>query len=69
MKNVFRIIMALVAHFDLELLQMIVKIAFLNGSIEEEICMVQTKSFKAKGSQYLICKLNNFIYGLKQASR
>ena len=46
----FRIIMALVAHFDLELHQMDVKIAFLNGSIEEEICMVQLESFKAKVS-------------------
>ena len=49
--------MALVAHFDLELYQMNVKIAFLNGSIDEEIRMVQPESFKAKGSQYLVCKL------------
>ena len=36
MKDSFRIIMALVAHFDLELHQMDIKIAFLNGSIKEE---------------------------------
>ena len=42
--------MTLVAHFDLELYQMDVKIAFLIGSIEEEICMVQAESFKVKVS-------------------
>ena len=50
MKHSFRIIMALVAHFDLELYQMDVKIAFLNGSIEKEICMAQPESFKVKVS-------------------
>ena len=40
MKNSCRIIMALVAHFDLELHQMDIKIIFLNGDIEEEIYMV-----------------------------
>ncbi|RVW38040.1 Retrovirus-related Pol polyprotein from transposon TNT 1-94 [Vitis vinifera] len=36
----FRIIMALVAHYDLELHQMDVKTAFLNGNIDETIYMV-----------------------------
>ena len=50
MKHSFRIITALVAHFDLELYQMDVKIVFLNGSIEEEIYMVQPESLKVKVS-------------------
>ena len=37
--------MALVAHFDLELHQMDVKTAFLNGNIEETIYMVQPENF------------------------
>ena len=36
-KDSFRIIMALVAHYDLELHQMDVKTAFLNGGLDEEI--------------------------------
>ena len=36
MKDSFRIIMALVAYFDLELHQMDVKTVFLNGDIEEK---------------------------------
>ena len=49
MKNSFISIMALVAHFDLELHQMDVKLAFLDGDIEKEIYMLQPDSFKAKG--------------------
>ena len=36
-KDSFRIIMALVAHFDLELYQMDIKTAFLNREIDETI--------------------------------
>ena len=50
MKNSFRIIIALVAHSDLELHQIDIKIVLLNGSTEEEISMVQPESFKVKGS-------------------
>ena len=39
-KNSFRIIMALVAYFDLELHQMDVKTTFLNSDINETIYMV-----------------------------
>ncbi|CAM8934154.1 unnamed protein product [Rhodiola kirilowii] len=38
-KDSFRTILELVAHFDLELHQMDVKTAFLNGDIEETIYM------------------------------
>ena len=67
MKDSFRVIMALVAHFDLELHQMDVITAFLNGDIEETIYMVQPENFE--DSRDLVCKLKKSIYGLKQASR
>jgi hypothetical protein len=66
-KDLFRIIMALVAHFDLELHQMDVKTAFLNGNLEEEVYMKQPEGFNDDSQK--ACKLRKSIYGLKQASR
>ena len=60
--------MTLVAHYDLELHQIDVKNMFLKGEIEETIYMVQPENFESKKSTHLVCKLNKFIYGLKQAS-
>jgi hypothetical protein len=68
-KDSFRIIMALVAHFDLELHQMDVKTAFLNGDLYESVCMAQPKSFVMEGKEHMGCRLKKSIYGLKQASR
>ena len=68
-KDSFRIIMALVAHYDLELHQMDVKTAFLNGDLEENVYMAQPKGFVMEGKERLGCRLKKSIYGLKQASR
>lgn len=67
-KDSFRVIMALTAHFDLELHQIDVKIAFLNGSLDEDINMKQSPGFVEKGKENQVSKLNKSIYGLKQAS-
>lgn len=68
-KDSFRIIMALVAHFDLELHQMDVKTAFLNGDLEENVYTKQPKGFIMEGKEEMGCRLKKSIYGLKQASR
>ena len=68
-KDSFRIIMALTAHFDLELHQMDVKTAFLNGDIDETIYMVQPENFVFGDPKKMVCKLKKSIYGLKHASR
>uniref|UniRef100_A0A2N9HUB9 Reverse transcriptase Ty1/copia-type domain-containing protein n=1 Tax=Fagus sylvatica TaxID=28930 RepID=A0A2N9HUB9_FAGSY len=68
-KDSLRVILALVAHFDLELQQMDVKTAFLNGDLEEEVYMKQPEGFPSSDGEHLVCKLKKSIYGLKQASR
>ena len=68
-KDSFRIIMALVAQYDMELHQMDVKTAFLNGELDEVIYMKQPEGFIEAGKEEMVCRLRKSIYGLKQASR
>jgi len=68
-KDSFRTIMTLVAHYDLELHQMDVKIVFLNGDLEENVYMDQPMGFSIKGKEHMVCKLKKSIYNRKQASR
>ena len=68
-KDSLRIIITLVARYDLELHQMDVKTIFLNQNLEEEIYMDQLESFSIKGKEHMVCKLKKSIYGLKQSSR
>ena len=67
-KDSFRIVMTLMAHYDLELHQMD-KTAFLNGDLYETIFMAQPEGFIVKGKEHLGCRLKKSIYGLNQASR
>ena len=64
-----RILLSIAANLDYEIWQMDVKTAFLNGSLEESIYMMQPDGFTAKGQEHMLCKLKKSIYGLKQASR
>jgi hypothetical protein len=68
-KDYLIIIMTLVVHCDLELHQIDVKMAFLNGDLLENIYMAQSKGFTMKGKEHMGCHLRKSIYGLKQASR
>ena len=63
------IILALVAHFDLELQQKDVKTTFLNGELEDEVYMKQLEGFPSSDGEQLVYKLKISVYGLKQASR
>ena len=64
-----RLILAIIANLNLELYQMDVKTAFLNGELDEEIYMDQPIGFMTKGQEHKVCKLKRSIYGLKQSSR
>ncbi len=62
-----RCIFALVALEDMEMHQMDMKTAFLNGELEEEIYMEQPQGFVHQGGEHLVCKLHKSLYGLKQS--
>ena len=64
-----RLLLAIGAHYDLEIHQMDVKTAFLNGDLEHEIYMCQPEGHRVEGQEQLVCKLNKSLYGLKQAGR
>jgi len=63
-----RLILALVAAFDLEMIQLDVKTAFLYGQLEETIYMQQPEGFLLPGKEEMVCQLQKPIYGLKQAA-
>ena len=64
-----KIFLSIAAHYDYEIWKMDVKIAFLNGNLEEETYMMQSEGFISKNQEHMVCKLKRSIYGLKQASR
>nr|GEW09001.1 hypothetical protein [Tanacetum cinerariifolium] len=64
-----RILISIAAFYDYEIWQMDVKTAFLNGYLDEDIYMVQPEGFVDPNHPRKVCKLQRFIYNLKQASR
>jgi Reverse transcriptase (RNA-dependent DNA polymerase) len=64
-----RILLALVAHLNLELHQMYVVNAFLNGELDETIYMKQPDGFVSQENADKVCLLGKALYGLKQANR
>ena len=52
---------------SLELDQVDVTTAFLNGELEEEVFMKQPDSYVNPGEEHLVCRLKRSIYGLKQS--
>jgi hypothetical protein len=64
-----RCILAIGAAMDLDIHQMDVKTAFLNGELEEDIYMDQPQGFVQDGKEDVVCKLKKSLYGLKQSPR
>ena len=59
-----RILLSIATHMDYDIWQMNVKTAFLNGSLDENIYMVQPEGFIAKGHEKKVCKLQKSIIDL-----
>ena len=49
--------------------QMDVKIAFLHGSIKEEVYVEQPLGFEVQDRDSDVCRLKKSLYGLKQSPR
>ncbi len=60
-----RVLLAIVAFYDLELDQMDVIIAFLHGLLDVEIYMAQPEGFITKEVGHMVCLLLRSLYGLK----
>ena len=65
--NSIRTVLAVANELNLNVHQMDVKTAFLNGDLDTEIYMKQPEGFVNDPSK--VCKLRKGIYGLKQAAR
>ena len=64
-----RTLLTLANAHDLEIHQMDVTTAFLNGSLEHDIYMKQPEGFVDPKYPDHVCKLKRSIYGLKQSAR
>ena len=64
-----RMILAIAALRNLEVHQMDVETAFLNGDLEEEIYMEQPEGCIVPGQEKKVCRLVKSLYGLKQAPK
>ena len=58
-KDSLRVVMALVAHYYLELYQMNVKTIFLNSDLDKEVYMNQLEGFQDNNKQIMFCSLKS----------
>ncbi|KAL0336659.1 UNVERIFIED_CONTAM: Retrovirus-related Pol polyprotein from transposon TNT 1-94 [Sesamum radiatum] len=61
-----RVLIAVAALYDLEIHQMDVKTAFLNGELDEEIYMEQPEGFVVPGQEKKVCRLVKSCMGLNK---
>ena len=64
-----RTLLAIAVEMGMQIHQMDVVTAFLNGDLKEEIYMQQPPGYTQVGKENLVCKLEKSLYGLKQAPR
>lgn len=64
-----RVLLAIAVHNGWTLHQMDVNNAFLYGTLDHVIYMVQPMGFESKNHPKFVCKLKKALYGLKQSPR
>ena len=64
-----RILLAMTAKRNYELMKFDVKTAFLNGDLQEEIYLEQPPGYKNASQPDAVLKLHRSLYGLKQAPK
>nr|GEY22897.1 hypothetical protein [Tanacetum cinerariifolium] len=67
--STIRLLIAMASIHNLIIHQMDVKIAFLNGDMEEDVYMNQPLGFNMPSNKNKVCKLIKSLYGLKQAPK
>jgi hypothetical protein len=63
------LLLAYACSKNVKVYQMDVKSSFLNGELEEEVCIEQLEGFHLSENVDYVCKLKKTLYGLKQAPK
>ncbi len=64
-----RTLVAVSVKKGLQLHQVDITTAFLNGVLQEEVYVSQPEGFVSEGQEHLECRLKRSLYGLKQSPR
>jgi hypothetical protein len=64
-----RIVLVLSAQLQLQVFQLVVKSAFLDDELQEEVYVQQPPGYELKGKEDKVYRLHKALYGLKQAPR
>ena len=64
-----RLLIAIAVEMSLEIHQMDITAAYLNGVLEDDVYMAQPEGCLVEGSEHLVCHLKKSLYGLRQSGR
>lgn len=67
--DTIRMLLAIVVQKDWKLYQQDVKLAFLNGYLQEEIYVERPEGFLVKGQEEKVYRLRKALFGLKKAPK